>query len=111
MDGPIKQLCECIGRSEKLFSAFADYCANKVKEESAPSWGIIIRNVLTSIQETGEKVRLLFDCIMGNRNCYQKNPSAMSCKMTTDAHEIPYNRILISCTHIKYFKLTYFCTS
>lgn len=57
MDGPIKQLCECIGKSEKLFSAFADYCALKVKEESAPSWGIIIRNVLTNIQETGEKVR------------------------------------------------------
>ena len=59
-DGPIKQLSECIGNSEKLFSAFADYCALKVREESAPSWGCLIRNVLTSNQETADKVLLSF---------------------------------------------------
>jgi hypothetical protein len=58
-DGPIKQLSECIGNSEKLFSAFADYCALKVKEESAPAWGGLVRNVLTSNQEAVDKVPIL----------------------------------------------------
>jgi hypothetical protein len=61
-DGPIKQLSECIGNSEKLFSAFADYCALKVREESAPSWGGLVRNVLTSNQEAVDKVPIL--CVL-----------------------------------------------
>ena len=49
-------MCECIGQSEKLFSAFADYCSEKAKVESSPTWGKILRNVLNKIQEKNDKV-------------------------------------------------------
>lgn len=55
-EDPINQLCECIGQSEKLFSAFADYCTEKARKESSPTWGRILRNVLTKIQEKKDKV-------------------------------------------------------
>ena len=60
LEDPINQLCECIGQSEKLFSAFADYCSEKSKVESSPTWGKILRNVLNKIQEKNDKVR---ECI------------------------------------------------
>ena len=56
-EDPINQLCESIGQSEKLFSAFANYCTEKAKEESNANWGRVLRSVLTSIQERKEKVR------------------------------------------------------
>ena len=55
----MNQLCECIGQSEKLFSSFADYCCEKAKVESSPTWGKILCNVLNKIQEKNDKVR---DC-------------------------------------------------
>ena len=56
LEDPINQMCECIGQSEKLFSAFADYCSEKAKVESSPTWGKILRNVLNKIQEKNDKV-------------------------------------------------------
>lgn len=58
-EGPMKTLCDYIGKNEILFSAFADYCSLKAKEESSPSWGSVLRGVLMSLQETGEKIGTL----------------------------------------------------
>jgi len=58
-EGPMKTLCDYIGKNELLFSAFADYCTLKAREESCPSWGSVLRGVLMSLQETGEKIGTL----------------------------------------------------